>query len=75
MPVRCHAKHDGHGIVLSSIKCIDDAVSLRCFFGERGAAAIVCESDANQDCCRVLLPGISIGEFARLIAGSNIELI
>lgn len=74
MPLRCHAEHDGQGIVLSSIKCIDDAVSLRCFFAERGAVATVREPYTNED-CRVLLPGISIGEFARLIAGSNIELI
>lgn len=74
MPIRCHAEHDGQGIVLSQIRCDEDAVSLCCFFEERGVSAAMTDV-AGQDDFTLILAGVSIAEFAKLITGSNIELI
>ena len=74
MPVRCHAEHDGQGIVLSKIRCAEDAVSLRCFFADRGATAVAAEPAGAND-YRLRLVGVSVAELGRLIAASNIELI
>jgi hypothetical protein len=74
MPIRCHAEHDGQGAVLSKIESIAHAKSLRAFFDERGILATVL-SPANPKDYRVLIGGMTPQLFAKLIAGSNIELI
>ena len=74
MPIRCHAEHDGLGIVLSKIDCLADADSLRNFFAESGVGAVVCQPDDAKD-YRVFLAGISMAAFGKLIDGSNIDLM
>lgn len=74
MRIRCHAEHNGLGIVLSRIETMENAESMLVFFLEKGIAAAIAEPRGAAD-HRVFLPGSSMEVFARLIAGSNIQLI
>ena len=74
MPIRCHAEHDGLGIVLSQIESIEAAISLRCFFSEHGVGAALAQPGGEGD-FRLVLVGLSLDEFSKRVAGSNIELV
>ena len=74
MPLRCHAEHDGQGVVLSQIEEMADSEFLCAFFLEMGIEAMVYERIGPSD-HRVFLGGTSMEILGRLIAGSNIELV
>lgn len=74
MPIRCHAEHDGLGILLSQIENIDAAISMRCFFAEHGFGVALAEPGGEHD-YRLIVVGISFDEFKKVVAGANIELI
>ena len=74
MPIRCHAKHDGRGIVLSQIETDADLESLYVFLLENGISAV--KTDAPEwGRHRLFLPALTMVSFARLISRSNIRLI
>lgn len=73
MPLRCRAEHDGEGIVLSGMKCADDAESLRCFFAEKTIRVV--KISGREGDCRLFMPGVSMAALRVFVAGSNIELI
>ena len=73
MPIRCHAKHDGHGIVLSRIKTAGDVESLCCFFREKVTRVV--EISGREGDYRLSMPGVSNEDLEILVAASNIELI
>lgn len=74
MPIQCHAEHDGLGIVLTKIDSMEAAISMRSFFADRGVGAALSEPGGEHD-FRLFLVGISVDEFKKSVAGSNIELI
>ena len=74
MRIKCHAEHDCQGIVLSKIRCEEDALSLRWFFDQRGTPATVVDAD-GQEGLMMILRGVSMAGFAKLVAGSNVELL
>jgi hypothetical protein len=74
MPIRCHAERDGQGIVLSKIGSISDAESIHSLFEERSIPVTVL-SPARPNDHRVLIGGTTPQLFAKLIAGSSVELI
>lgn len=73
MPIRCHYEHNGQGIVLSEIESPADAVKVRICLLERRIAATVIEPAGLKD-FRVVVAGIPLDSFLRLIAGSEIEV-
>lgn len=74
MRIKCHAEHDGQGIVLRKIRCEEDALSLRCFLDEIRTPATIVDA-GGQDGLSMILLGVSMADFAKLIADSNVELI
>lgn len=71
MPVRCHVEHDGLGIVLSRIESIENAISLRCFFGEFGVGSAVGAPTDSEGGFHLILVGISLEDFKTRIAGAR----
>lgn len=70
MRIKCHAVATAHGIFLSDIASEKEAESLRCFFSEMGAKAIGPPADRQ-----LLLVGLNIEQFVKLVEGANIELV
>lgn len=60
---------------MSKIENIEQAVGLRCFFAEYGIGSAVGAPAEGEGGFRLILVGLSLDEFKRLIAGANIELI
>lgn len=70
MRIKCHATETGHGVFISGIETEDDAASLRSFFRERGPKPIGPPAD-----CQILLVGLNMEQFTKLIEGANIEFV
>jgi hypothetical protein len=74
MPIRFHAEHIDHGILLSKIETPEEAESVRNFFHERGTPSVISQLSIPGD-SKVYLPGPTKDQFAKLIEGANVELI
>lgn len=70
MPIRCQARETGHGVFVSGIRTEEETEHLRRFFRERGQNPIGPTSDRQM-----LLVGLSLEQFSRLVKDANIELI
>lgn len=73
MPIRCHAEHNGQGIVLSKLQSKSDVESLRHFFAEK--IIRVHERTGLPDDYRLFMPGVSMEAFAFFIKNASIKLI
>jgi hypothetical protein len=70
MPIRCRVKEIDYGIFIDRIETQEDAISLRNFFREAGQQPVGPPAD-----CQILLFGVKMEQFAKLVDGANIELI
>ena len=70
MPIRCQVSDTGHGVFISGIKTEEETERLRRFFRERGQVPIGPAADRQ-----ILLVGLSLEQFSKLVADANIELI
>lgn len=75
MPIRCHAEQTSRGVMLSRMETQADADSLRVFFLEQAIAAVAISPRAGEGHDQVLLPGLTLEVFHRLIERANIELV
>ena len=70
MRIRCRAKQSDNGVFIYGIETKDDAIRLQNFFREAGQQPIGPPAD-----CQILLFGLSMEHFAKLVQLANIELI
>lgn len=70
MRIRCEATHTAYGVFIRGIKTEEETERLRCFFRERGQKPIGPPADRQ-----ILLFGLSMDQFDRLVEGANIELV
>lgn len=70
MPIRCRVKEIDYGIFIDKIETQEETISLRNFFREAGQQPVGPPAD-----CQILLFGVKMEQFARLVDGANIELI
>lgn len=70
MPIRCRVNETAHGVFLDKIETQEDAIWLRNYFREAGQQPIGPPAD-----CQILLFGVKMEQFAKLVDGANIELI
>lgn len=74
MPIRCCYENNGQGIVLREIESPADAIKVRDCLLKRGIAATVVEPAGLKD-FRVVVAGIPLDSFLRLLVGSDIALV
>lgn len=74
MPIRFHAEHIDHGVLLSKIETLEEAESVRNFFLEKSTPSAISQLSTPGD-YKVYLPGPTKDQFAKLIEGANVELI
>ena len=70
MRIKCQVRHTDHGVFISGIKTEEETELLRRFFCERGQKPVGPPAD-----CQILLFGVSMDQFARLVEGANIEFV
>ena len=70
MAIRCQATETDFGVFVHGIATVEDAIHLRDFFRQRGQKPIGPPAD-----CQILIVGLNIERFSKLIEGTTIELV
>ena len=70
MHIKCQARATGYGVFIRGIKTEEETERLRRFFRERGQKPIGPPADRQ-----ILLFGLSMEQFSRLVEGANIEFV